>query len=98
MQPDDQQSPATESTPASAEAADTTVPAEARPVPEIVPDAPAHGDSSQPAETPAVPSPAAMKKASPAAVRPATCSLYTSDPADEPPLVDSGGLLFIQNI
>ena len=41
MQPDDQQSPATESTPASAEAADTTVPAEARPVPEIVPDAPA---------------------------------------------------------
>ena len=71
MQPDDQQSPATESTPASAEAADTTVPAEARPVPEIVPDAPAHGDSSQPAETPAVPSPAAMKKASP-------CLLYTS--------------------
>ena len=37
MQPDDQQSPATESTPASAEAADTTVPAEARPVPEVVP-------------------------------------------------------------
>ena len=56
MQPDDQQSPATESTPASAEAADTTVPAEARPVPEVVPDAPAHGDSSQPAEAPAVPS------------------------------------------
>ena len=54
MQPDDQQSPATEATPASAEAAETTVPAEARPVPEIVPDAPAHGDSSQPAEAPAV--------------------------------------------
>lgn len=62
MQPDDQQSPTTEATPAPAEAA------EARPVP----DAPAHGDSSQPAEAPAVPSPAAMKKASPAAVRPAT--------------------------
>ena len=33
MQPDDQQSPATEAAPASAEAAETTVPAEARPVP-----------------------------------------------------------------
>ncbi|PFH07542.1 uncharacterized protein DUF349 [Micrococcaceae bacterium JKS001869] len=62
MQPDDQQSPTTEATPAPAEAA------EARPVP----DAPAHGDSAQPAEAPAAPSPAAMKKASPAAVRPAT--------------------------
>lgn len=62
MQPDDQQSPTTEATPAPAEAAET------RPVP----DAPAHGDSAQPAEAPAVPSPAAMKKASPAAVRPAT--------------------------
>lgn len=62
MQPDDQQSPTTEATPAPAEAA------EARPVP----DAPAHGDSAQPAEAPATPSPAAMKKASPAAVRPAT--------------------------
>lgn len=62
MQPDDQQSPTTEATPAPAEAA------EARPVP----GAPAHGDSAQPAEAPAAPSPAAMKKASPAAVRPAT--------------------------
>ncbi|VWX46143.1 hypothetical protein MICRO116_340035 [Micrococcus sp. 116] len=48
MQPDDQQSPATEAAPASAEAAEPTVPAEARPVPEVVPDAPAHGDSSWP--------------------------------------------------
>lgn len=81
MQPDDQQSPATEATPASAEPAETTVPAEARPVPEIVPDAPAHGDSSQPAEAPAVPSPAAMKKASPAAVRPATPAAASAAPA-----------------
>ncbi|MBM4623641.1 DUF349 domain-containing protein, partial [Micrococcus sp. JV4] len=74
MQPDDQQSPATE-------AAETTVPAEARPVPEVVPDAPAHGEASPPAEAPAVPSPAAMKKASPAAVRPATPAAASAAPA-----------------